>query len=77
VARHYYLLMELLLQGMLLNLIHHNKPPPSVMGEELNGILSEKSWLESRLKVLVEACEGNSSILTVVDKLKAVVKNSS
>lgn len=69
--------MEPLLQGMLLNLIHHNKPPPSVMGEELNGILSEKSWLESRLKVLVEACEGNSSILTVVDKLKAVVKNSS
>ncbi|KAG5051556.1 hypothetical protein JHK87_003754 [Glycine soja] len=64
-------------EGMLLNLIHHNKPPPSVMGEELNGILSEKSWLESRLKVLVEACEGNSSILTVVDKLKAVVKNSS
>lgn len=55
--------MELLLQGM--NAIDQ-KPP-----------LSEKSWLESRLKVLVEACEGNSSILTVVDKLKAVVKNSS
>ena len=70
--------MEPLLQGMLLNLIHHNKPPPSVMGEELNGgVLSERNWLESRLKVLVEACEGNSSLLTVVDKLKAVVKNSS
>lgn len=70
--------MELLLQGMLLNLIHHNKPPPSVMGEELNGgVLSERNWLESRLKVLVEACEGNSSLLIVVEKLKAAVEKSS
>jgi len=57
---------------MLLNLIHHNKPSASVMEEQLNGVVSEKSWLESRLKILVEACEGNSSLLTVVDKLKAV-----
>lgn len=70
--------MELLLQGMLLNLIHHNKLPPSVMGEELNGgVLSERNWLESRLKVLVEACEGNSSLLIVVEKLKAAVEKSS
>ncbi|KAL3037296.1 hypothetical protein AAZX31_01G058600 [Glycine max] len=65
-------------EGMLLNLIHHNKPPPSVMGEELNGgVLSERNWLESRLKVLVEACEGNSSLLIVVEKLKAAVEKSS
>ncbi|RDX81890.1 Transcriptional elongation regulator MINIYO, partial [Mucuna pruriens] len=64
-------------EGMLLNLIHHNKPPTSAMGEQLNGVLSEKSLLESRLKILVEACEGNSSLLKVVEKLKAVVEKSS
>ncbi|KAL2349125.1 hypothetical protein Fmac_003125 [Flemingia macrophylla] len=60
-------------EGMLLNLIHHKKPP-CVLGEQLNGVLSEKSWLECRLEILVEACEGNSSLLKVVEKLKAVVE---
>lgn len=69
--------MELLFQGMLLNLIHHNKPSTSVTEEQLNAVLSEKSWLESRLKILIEACEGNSSLLTVVDKLKAVLVEKS
>lgn len=63
-------------EGMLLNLIHHNKPSTSVMGEQLNGVNSEKSWLESRLQILVEACDGNSSLLTVVKKLKAVAEKS-
>ncbi|XP_029126691.1 transcriptional elongation regulator MINIYO isoform X2 [Cajanus cajan] len=63
-------------EGMFLNLIHHKKPPTCVMGEQLNGVLSEKSWLESRLEILVEGCEGNSSLLTVVEKLKAVVEKS-
>jgi len=69
--------MELVFQGMLLNLIHHNKPSTSLMEEQLNSVLSEKSWLESRLKILVEACEGNSSLLTVVDKLKAILVKKS
>ena len=69
--------MELLLQRMLLNLIHHNKSSTSVMDEQLNGVLPEKSWLESRFKILVEACEGNSSLLTVVDKLKGVLEEKS
>ncbi|XP_027910836.1 transcriptional elongation regulator MINIYO isoform X1 [Vigna unguiculata] len=64
-------------EGMLLNLIHHNKPSTSLMEEQLNSVLSEKSWLESRLKILVEACEGNSSLLTVVDKLKAILVKKS
>lgn len=71
------LLMELLLQGMILNLIYHNKPPKSDMGGKLDDLLHEKNWLESRLKVLVEACEGNSSLLTEVKKLKAVAEQSS
>lgn len=64
--------MELLLQGMLLNLIHHNKPPKSDTGEQ-----HENTWLEARLKVLTEACEGNSSLLTQVNKLKAAAEKSS
>lgn len=58
---------------MLLNLILYNKPQTSDIGEKLD----EKSWLESRLKVLTEACEGNSSLLTVVKKLKAAAEKSS
>ncbi|XP_061360089.1 transcriptional elongation regulator MINIYO [Gastrolobium bilobum] len=61
-------------EGMLLNLIHYNKPQTSDTGEQLH---EEKSWLDSRLKVLVEACEGNSSLLTEVNKLKSVAEKSS
>ncbi|KAK7309901.1 hypothetical protein RJT34_07006 [Clitoria ternatea] len=60
-------------EGMVLNLINHNKPPTSNTSEQLN----EKSWLESRFDLLVEACEGNSSLLTAVEKLKAAVEKSS
>ncbi|KAK7407444.1 hypothetical protein VNO78_09377 [Psophocarpus tetragonolobus] len=63
-------------QGMLLNLIRYSKPPTSVMGGQLNGVVSEKSWLDSRLKILAEACEGNSSLLTVVEKIKAVIEKN-
>lgn len=59
---------------MLLNLIRYNKPSTSDSGGQLDG---EKSWLEARLKVLVEACEGNSSLLTQVNKLKAVAEKNS
>ncbi|XP_057448078.1 transcriptional elongation regulator MINIYO [Lotus japonicus] len=59
-------------EGMLLNLIHHNKSPKSDTDEQL-----ENTWLEARLKVLTEACEGNSSLLTQVNKLKAAAEKSS
>ncbi|KAK7275000.1 hypothetical protein RIF29_16106 [Crotalaria pallida] len=62
-------------EGMFLNLVNYNKPPTSESGGQLGG--EKSSWLESRLKVLVEACEGNSSLLTQVKKLKAVVEKSS
>jgi RNA polymerase II-associated protein 1 len=62
---------------MLMNLISHNKQSTSNMDEQLDGLLHEESWLESRMKVLIEACEGNSSLLTQVKKLKyAAEKNS-
>lgn len=64
-------------EGMLMNLISHNKQSTSNMDEQLDGLLHEESWLESRMKVLIEACEGNSSLLTQVKKLKdAAEKNS-
>jgi len=60
-----------------MNLISHNKQSTSNMDEQLDGLLHEESWLESRMKVLIEVCEGNSSLLTQVKKLKdAAEKNS-
>jgi hypothetical protein len=63
------LLIKLVLQGMFMNLICHNKQSTSDM--------DEKSWLESKMKVLIEACEGNSSLLTHVKKLKDTAEKSS
>ncbi|PNY05414.1 RNA polymerase II-associated protein [Trifolium pratense] len=60
-------------EGMFMNLICHNKQSTSDMNEQLD----EKNWLESRMKVLIEACEGNSSLLTHVKKLKAAAEKSS
>ncbi|KAL1356044.1 hypothetical protein HN51_008020 [Arachis hypogaea] len=53
-------------EGMLLNLIHYNKMAPR-----------SYTGLEFRIKILVEACEGNSSLLKVVEKLKAVAEKTS
>ncbi|XP_012568335.1 transcriptional elongation regulator MINIYO isoform X2 [Cicer arietinum] len=62
-------------EGMLMSLICHNKR--SDMDEQLDSLLREKNWLESRMKVLTEACEGNSSLLTQVKKLKDAAEKSS
>jgi len=34
--------------------------------------MDEKSWLELRVKELIEACDGNSSLLAQVNRLKDV-----
>nr|XP_023888217.1 transcriptional elongation regulator MINIYO [Quercus suber] len=60
-------------EGMMLNLIQYNKLPTSQMPDQ-NGSPLERSSMEKRLEVLTEACEGNSSLLTVVDKLKSSFK---
>ncbi|KAI9105029.1 hypothetical protein K1719_022745 [Acacia pycnantha] len=65
-------------EGLMLNLIRHNKRPLTPeMDEQKGGMLQEKSWLESRLKVLAQACEGYSSLLTQVNKLKAIILGNS
>lgn len=57
----------------MLNLIQYNKLPTSQMPDQ-NGSPLERSSMEKRFEVLTEACEGNSSLLTVVDKLKSSFK---
>ncbi|CAK8540403.1 unnamed protein product [Lathyrus sativus] len=56
-------------EGMVMNLIHYNKLSTSDM--------DEKRWLESRMTILIEACEGNSSLLRQVEKLKDAAEKSS
>ncbi|XP_050260875.1 transcriptional elongation regulator MINIYO isoform X2 [Quercus robur] len=60
-------------EGMMLNLIQYNKLTTSQMPDQ-NGSPLERSSMEKRFEVLTEACEGNSSLLTVVDKLKSSFK---
>ncbi|KAI4297816.1 hypothetical protein L6164_037681 [Bauhinia variegata] len=55
-------------EGMLLNLINSNKP-------SLSDMVEQQKWMEARFVVLVEACEGNSLLLTRVNKLKAIIEN--
>jgi len=47
-----------------MNIICHSKQSTSDM--------DEKSWLELRVKELIEACDGNSSLLAQVNRLKDV-----
>ncbi|KAF3965968.1 hypothetical protein CMV_009890 [Castanea mollissima] len=60
-------------EGMMLNLIQYNKLTTSQMPDQ-NGSQLERNSMEKRFEVLTEACEGNSSLLTVVDKLKSSFK---
>jgi hypothetical protein len=61
-----------MLQGMMLNLIRYKKPCTFQMPDQNGGSPLERSSIEKRIEVLREACEGNSSLLTEVDKLKSL-----
>lgn len=57
-------------QGMMLDLLRYNsKGSGNSMEKEESG--AERSETEKRLEVLKEACEGNSSLLSEVEKLKS------
>lgn len=58
-------------QGMMLNLIRYNKPSTSKMLDRNGGSPLERGRVEKRIEVLTEACEGNSSLLKEVEKLKS------
>lgn len=60
----------LLLQGMMLDLIRYKKSSPSTMIAQEEGA-SQASTVRRRLEVLKEACEGNSSLLAEVEKLRS------
>ncbi|XWS62608.1 hypothetical protein CRYUN_Cryun06bG0025700 [Craigia yunnanensis] len=57
-------------EGMMLEFIHYNKPL-TVPTAERNEGLSLLMSIDERLEILKEACEGNPSLLTEVEKLKS------
>lgn len=58
---------------MMLDLIQYSKPLASQMFEHNGGLSLQQ--IEKRFEILKEACEGNSSLLTEVEKLKSCLKN--
>lgn len=60
-----------MVQGMMMNLIRYNKPSASQMSDQNGGSPLERSSIDKKMEVLTEACEGNSTLLTEVNKLKS------
>ncbi|XP_042979275.1 transcriptional elongation regulator MINIYO [Carya illinoinensis] len=58
-------------EGMMMNLIRYNKPSASQMSDQNGGSPLERSSIDKKMEVLTEACEGNSTLLTEVNKLKS------
>lgn len=65
----------MLLQAMMLNLIQYNKPSASKIIKQEDGAPVGNA-IEKRLELLIEACEGNSSLVTAVERLKSSLKIS-
>ncbi|KAK1588222.1 hypothetical protein Q3G72_021100 [Acer saccharum] len=63
-------------ERMMLDLIQYSKPSTSHMLEQNGGSSLLQNNIEKRFEILTEACEGNSSLLILVEKLKSsCVKN--
>ncbi|KAA3465497.1 transcriptional elongation regulator MINIYO [Gossypium australe] len=58
-------------EGMMLQFIEYRKPSSVTKAEKEEGLTMESSNVDGRLERLKEACEGNPSLLTLVDKLKS------
>lgn len=54
----------------MLEFIRYTKPTTVPKAEKKEGLSLQRSNLVERLETLKEACEGNSSLLTEVEKLK-------
>ncbi|XP_074275731.1 transcriptional elongation regulator MINIYO [Silene latifolia] len=61
-------------EGMMLDLIKYNSFTTIMKSEENVATLSPANCTGPRLEVLKEACEGNSQLLTEVDKLKSATQ---
>lgn len=57
-------------QGMMMDLIRYNKSSPSKMTAQEEGA-SQASTVHGKLEVLKVACEGNTSLLAEVEKLRS------
>ncbi|XVE93929.1 hypothetical protein REPUB_Repub01dG0236400 [Reevesia pubescens] len=58
-------------EGMMLEFIQYTKPSTVPMAKKKEDLsILQRSTLEERLEILKEACEGNPSLLTEVEKLK-------
>lgn len=55
----------------MLNLIRCNKSSTNQTLDQNGGSPMERSSIDKRIEVLAEACEGNSSLLVEVSKLKS------
>ena len=55
----------------MLEFIQYTKPSTVPMAEKKEGLSLQRSNLEERLVIMKEACEGNPSLLTEVEKLKS------
>ncbi|KAK9944284.1 hypothetical protein M0R45_009858 [Rubus argutus] len=60
---------------MMLNIIQYNKPSASQIIKQEDGAPVGNA-IEKRLEFLIEACEGSSSLLTAVERLKSSLKIS-
>ncbi|CAN8276799.1 unnamed protein product [Cochlearia groenlandica] len=59
-------------EGMMMDLLRYSKQSANAMEEEVDESATQRrSEIERRLNVLKEACQGNSSLLSQVDKLKS------
>lgn len=58
--------MEIMFQGMMLDLLRYKKGSANAMEEEVIAAETEK-----RMEVLKEGCEGNSTLLLELEKLKS------
>lgn len=54
---------------MMLDLIRYNKPSKAQMLVQNRGSALPSNDVEKRFGLLTEACEGNSSLLIMVEKL--------
>ncbi|KAF5182102.1 Transcriptional elongation regulator miniyo [Thalictrum thalictroides] len=61
-------------EGMILNLIRYTKSGTSRECVSSENPAVQKSEIERRLRLLAEACEGNSTLLIAIEKLKSSPK---
>ena len=61
---------------MMVDLIRYKMDPTFQKSGQEEVLSLQMSQLEERFKLLKEACEGNSSLLSEVEKLESSCKNS-